>query len=119
MIDWQVVCVMSLFVLAGSIFATVGMLGLSRTEKLLAATYFAAFTAQLVTLNLYCNPDTWPELRSIEDVDNWLASMNRAMYVADLLWWLSVAAGAAFFITAVRHIWRQRVKIMAKLRLDL
>jgi hypothetical protein len=119
MIDWELVCVMSFFVLAGLICATVAMLGLSRTEKLLAATYLAAFAAQLVTLNLFFNPDKWPELRATEDINNWLASMNRAKYVSDLLWWLSVAAGAAFLISAVRHIWKQRVKIMAKLRLDL
>lgn len=114
MIDWELIGVMVFFVIAGLITVTVMLHGLSRTEKTLGTIFLLAFAAQMVTLNVYAIPEETPEFDSFEQIDSWLASMDRAMDVANALWWVCVLVAAAFLMAGVHHIWQQRETVLAK-----
>lgn len=114
MIDLELVIVMSCLTCARLIVAVRLALGLSRTEKLLGATFFVAGVAMMPSANLMTSTEL-PELTTQKDFDEWLADMRFALRLVDGFWWVGVTAAVAFLLVALHHLWRDRATVWKKL----
>lgn len=113
--DWQLLGLTSLFAMPGLLVGLVGLLGFTRTEKVLGAAYFAGFATLLVVLNVFVGSEV-PDLRSKADVDSWLARMDSAHRIANGVIWFCISAATAFCVVALVHLWRERFALWKKLR---
>jgi len=117
MIDCELIGVMILITVPGLITAGVSLLGLSRLEKAFAAVFVLAVAAHFITVNYFFTVENPPRMRTIHDVYRWLNELGRVEAVADLFWWLGVAAACGFLCAAIHHLWRNRAIILARIRL--
>ncbi len=123
--DWELIAVVAFLICAGLIVVIVCMLGLTRTEKSLGAAYVVGFASLLCVINL---PDGFamPVLQTDGDVvtwkaeiDTWTARIDTVHQLCMGMIWLTVAAGIAFLFVAATHIWRERAKLVDKLKVEL
>ena len=105
--DWQLVGLTLLFATPGLLGGLVGLLGFTRTEKVLAAAYFVGFATMFVVHNIFFSADV-PDLRTKADVDAWVARMHSAHTIASGVGWFCVLVATTFCVVALVHIWRER-----------
>ena len=115
--DWHLLGLALLFSVPGLLVGLVGWLGFTRAEKILGAVYFCGFAILLVILGYFPGFND-AELRDKADVESWLARMDAVHRVASGMIWFCISVAIAFCVVALMHLWRERVTLWKKLRVQ-
>ena len=115
--DWELIGLLSFAIAAGLIIVASGVLGYTRTEKVLGAVFFTTGAGFIWSISAFL--DKSADFRGDADVDRWLAEMDRAVSVVDLFGWIAIAVAGAFLLTAIAHLWRERDKLRQSLQIEL
>lgn len=115
--DWQLLGLTLLFATPGLLGGLVGLLGFTRAEKTLGAAYFCGFAILLVIVIFFSGADV-SVLRTEADVDSWLAQMKAVHRAAGGMIWFCISVATAFCVVALMHLWRERVTLWKKLRVQ-
>lgn len=115
--DWQLLGLTLLFATPSLLGGLVGWLGFTRAEKTLGAAYFCGFAILLVILSFFPSFND-AEFSTKADVDSWLARMDMIHRAASGMIWFCIAVATAFCVVALMHLWRERVTLWKKLRVQ-
>lgn len=115
--DWQLVGLTGLFVTPSLLVGLVGLLGFTRTEKLLGAAYYAGFAALILLAVLDESLSSGAaDLGTKADIDSWMARKHGVYRAANGVIWFCISAATAFCVLALVHIWRERSTLWKKLQ---